>query len=209
MNRRPVWLLLLVFLVVPFQSVFGDCLYGLVLDKSGSMRPVVDQALTGARVLVEKAGARDRFFLITFADETTLEQETTGQKQEIVSALDNLVVHGHPSAVLDAVFLSAREIHERVKPTESSALVLITDGDEEASHTKLDDVLRRLRENQVQVFAIGFPHIIPKQKGKKAQKKAAELLERLAKSTGGGAWFPQSEAEVATAVDEILKRVKQ
>ena len=56
------------------------------------------------------------------------------------------------------------------------------------------------------MFAIGFPHIIPKQKGKKAQKEAAKLLELLGKASGGGAWFPRTEAEVAAAVDEIFKR---
>jgi len=63
-----------------------------------------------------------------------------------------------------------------------------------------------LRQEQLKLYVIGFPHIIPKEKGKKAQKEAVKLLERLTKSSGGKAWFPRTDAELTAAANEILKR---
>ncbi len=86
MKRLPAWLLLPVSFVLPVQCVLADCVYGIVIDRSGSMRPAVDQAVTAVRLLIEKAGPHDRFFLVAFHDEITLEQETTDQKEKIERA---------------------------------------------------------------------------------------------------------------------------
>jgi len=206
MKRPSAWLLFLLFLVVPAVHLRADCVYGLVIDTSGSMRPAIDQAVTGARLLIERSGPGERFFLVTFGEKAYLSQGVTDEKEKLLGQLDNLVVTGHPSKVLDAVFLAGNEMNKSTPPTGCRALVLITDGDDQLSHYKTDAVLRTLRQQQVEVYAIGFPHIIPREKGKKAQKEAVKLLERLTKNTGGAAWFPRTHADLTAAVDEILKR---
>jgi len=206
MKRPSVWRLFLVFLVFPAVHLRADCVYGLVIDTSGSMRPAIDQAVTGARLLIERSARHERFFLVTFGERAYLYEAVTDEKEKLLGQIDNLVVTGHPSKVLDAVFLAGSEMNKASPPSQCRVLVLITDGDEQLSYHKMDAVLRTLRQQQVKVYVIGFPHIIPKEKGKKAQKEAVKLLERLTKNTGGAAWFPRTDAELTAAVNEIVRR---
>jgi hypothetical protein len=209
MRRLSTCLLSMLFLVSPVQGTDDGCVYGVVMDRSGSMRGGIDLALRAARLLVEKTGPQDRSFVILFADNSELYAEVTDQKPQLLEQLNTVFVSGYPSRVLDALFLSAEELRKSAPTMECRALVLISDVDEQDSHSQLEDVIGILREERVRAFVIGFPQFIPEVKGQKARDSAIQLSERLARSTGGGFWFPRTDAEVMTAVNEILQLAAQ
>jgi len=147
MKRSSAWLLFLLFPLISIAHLRADCVYGLIIDTSGSMRPAIGQAVTGARLLIERSGPRERFYIVAFGEDAQLEQPATDEKKKLLSQLDNLLVRGYPSKILDVVFLSANEMKRVVPPTGCKALVLITDGDEQLSYYKKTPSSRRCARN--------------------------------------------------------------
>lgn len=72
-------------------------------------------------------------------------------------------------------------------------LILITDGEDRASKTKIDDVLKFLKDEKIQIFTIGVAD------GKLFSKN----LNRLSKETGGKSFTPKTRAEVSAVVKEL------
>jgi Ca-activated chloride channel family protein len=87
------------------------------------------------------------------------------------------------------------------------ALVLITDGGDRASFYKAEQVLKLLRERDVQVFAIGLTAELGKRNSspKDDRKKSMRLLERLTSETGGRVFYAEKVGELREAISEIEK----
>jgi Ca-activated chloride channel homolog len=80
-------------------------------------------------------------------------------------------------------------------------LLLISDGQDNSSHYKLDDVRHLLRESDVVLYSIRIAD--PIQLTGKAGAKVRHALEGLADVTGGKAFYPSKEVEF----DETFQRI--
>src|SRR5919205_2809504 len=140
-------------------------------------------------------------------------QDYTADKQSLNDALDDMFVEGGQTAVIDAVYLAAEHAGERKKndPVEDKrrrALILVTDGEDRASFYKQEQLFESLREEDVQIFVIGFVNELVKERGfitKSKRQKAMDLLDRMAKETGGRAFYPNSLSELPQIADEITR----
>src|SRR4029434_4947883 len=130
--------------------------------------------------------------------------------------LDSFYVEGGQTAIIDAVYLSAEHVSEYKKDDPLAdrrrrALIVITDGEDRNSFYKQEQLFARLREEDVQIFVIGFINELDKEAGfigKSPRDKAVSLINKLASETGGRAFFPESISELPQIANEIVRDLR-
>jgi Ca-activated chloride channel homolog len=128
---------------------------GLVLDVSGSMDGEKWSAALNAldRFLFDLLDPADEVFLYTFNSNPDLVQEWTTDRQRISRALGRIRPNGGTAmldAVSEAVPLADTGRHRK------KAVVIISDGNDTASHIDLPELKQLIRETEVMVYAIGI-----------------------------------------------------
>lgn len=191
--------------------------YGLAVDTSGSLRTQLATVLEAGKTIINANKPGDETFLVRFVgrDNTETVQDFTASKEALGDALDNMYTEGGQSAVVDAVYLSAEHVAEYKKGDESDrrrrALIVITDGEDRNSYYSQEQLFARLREEDVQIFVIGFVNELDKEAGlirKSPRQKAVNLINRLASETGGRAFFPESLSELPQIANEIIRDLR-
>ena len=192
--------------------------YGLAVDNSGSMRSQIDKVIEAAKEIVNSNKPGDETFLVRFIDSTKIEtlQDFTANKQSLMDALDSMFIEGGQTAIIDAVYLSAEHVSSYKKSDfddrRRRALILVTDGEERNSFYKKEQLFAKLREEDVQIFVIGFVNELDKDNGglirKSSREESMNLINRLAKETGGRAFFPNSLSELPNIANEIIRDLR-
>ncbi len=191
--------------------------YGLAIDTSGSLRSQIQSVIDAARIIIGSNKPGGETFIERFisSDKIEIVQDFTADKNLALDGLDNLYVEGGQTAVIDGVYLAAEHVAKYKKGDESDrrrrALIVITDGEDRNSFYKQDQLFRRLREEDVQIYVIGFVNELEKEASfvrKSAREKAINLLNRLATETGGRAFFPQSLSELPQIANEIIRDLR-
>lgn len=191
--------------------------YGLAVDTSASLRSQIQSVIDAAKTIINSNKGGDETFLVRFISSDKIEtaQDFTANKELLMDALDNLYVEGGQTALIDAVYLSAEHVSEYQKGDPSDrrrrALILITDGEDRDSFYKQEQLFARLREDDVQIFVIGFINELDKEGGfirKSPRDKAVNLMNKLASETGGRAFFPESLSELPQIANEIVRDMR-
>ena len=191
--------------------------YGLAVDTSGSLRSQIQSVIDAGKTIVNSNKAGDETVLVRFTSSDKIEtaQDFTSNKELLIDALDSLYVEGGQTAVIDAVYLSAEHVSDYKKGDDTDrrrrALILITDGEEKDSFYKQEQLFARLREEDVQIFVIGFINELDKEAGlirKSPRDKAVNLINKLASETGGRAFFPESLSELPQIANEIVRDMR-
>ena len=176
--------------------------YGLVIDNSGSVRTLLDRVITVVSDVIEANEAEDEAFLVTFVDtpKIVLRQEFTDRKSELHDATQNMFIEGGQTAILDAVKISADYLAKNAKSDvgRSRALILVTDGEDRESGSKVEDVIKLLKEQNIRVFVIAIAE----------GKIFTKLIDRLTKETGGLKLSPKTHAELKTAAGQMSAAIR-
>jgi Ca-activated chloride channel family protein len=187
-------------------------MYGLAVDTSGSLRPAFEQVINASKAIINSNKRGDETFLERFISSDKIEtiQDFTANKDALMDGLDTLYIEGGQTAVIDGVYLAAEHVAEYKKGGDDDrrrrALIVVTDGEDRASYYAETQLFQRLREEDVQIFVIGFVNELEAEKGfirKSPRDKAVALLNRLASETGGRAFFPNSISELPEIANEI------
>lgn len=191
--------------------------YGLAVDTSGSLRSQLQQVIDAAKTIINSNKSGDETFLVRFVDSEKIEtvQDFTSNKNDLIDAIDSFYVEGGQTAIIDAVYLSAEHVAQYKKGSDDDrrrrALIVITDGEERGSFYKREQLFARLREEDVQIYVIGFVNELDKEGGfirKSPREEAMNLLNRLAKETGGRVFFPESLSDLPKIADEIVRDMR-
>ncbi|HEX8130118.1 MAG TPA: VWA domain-containing protein [Pyrinomonadaceae bacterium] len=192
--------------------------YGLVVDNSGSMKTQLEKVIDATRTIIDQNKPGDETFLQRFIDSEKIEilQDFTASKDDLFDAMDKMFTEGGQTAVLDAVYLAAEHVGKHKKgdalnDRRRRALILVTDGEDRSSYYNQAKLFDFLRENDVQIYAIGFVNELDAQGGiiRKSEKdKAVNLLNKLATETGGRAFYPTSLSELPGIADEITRDLR-
>lgn len=172
---------------------------GILVDISGSMRevfPEVRQAVAGFASRLLRDG--DHYFLMTFAFEPAMRLEWNGDPGGLAGALERIVPEGGTS-LHDALVRSLEMFRGR---RGRSALVLLSDGDDNTSRTPWDAALRYARTARVPIFTIGYGIGV-------LDFFVKEHLKELAVTTGAELFVaPKKKGrldDVYTRIDEELR----
>jgi Ca-activated chloride channel homolog len=191
--------------------------YGLAVDSSGSLRSQLQSVIDAGKTIVNSNKPGDETFLIRFisSDKIDIVQDFTSHKDLLMDGLDSFYIEGGQTAVIDAVYLAAEHVSEYKRGGEDDrrrrALIVITDGEDRTSFYKQEQLFARLREEDVQIFVIGFINELDKEAGfirKSPREKATALINKLATETGGRAFFPQSISELPQIASDIVRDLR-
>jgi Ca-activated chloride channel family protein len=150
----------------------------LELDISGSMEPAVGELKAATARFLQSLRPADRVTLAGFSNSLFVLASATADSAARQAALDDL----HPAGAT-ALYDSMIRGLELLKPQASPrAMVVFTDGDDDASLATLDGVRSALESNDVVLYLIAQG---------RAEKEAAlrTALAKLTAETGGAAYF--------------------
>jgi VWFA-related protein len=173
---------------------------GIVIDNSGSMRDKRPQVNAAAINLVRTSNPQDQVFVVNFNEEYFLDQDYTGSVPKLKDALERIESRGG-TALYDAVVASSDHL-KKSAALEKKVLLVVTDGEDNASRESLEQALRRLEEqNGPTVYTIGLL-------GEEHNKRARRALREMAEDTGGVAFFPKNLDEVQAITTEIAHDIR-
>jgi len=173
---------------------------GIVIDNSGSMRDKRPSVNTSAINFVKSSNPQDKVFIVNFNEDYFLDQDYTASIPKLKDALERIEARGG-TALYDAVVASSDHL-KKSGLLEKKVLLVVTDGEDNASRESLEQAIRRLQEeNGPTVYTIGIL-------GEEHSKRARRALREMAEETGGVAFFPQSLSEVEAITQQIAHDIR-
>jgi VWFA-related protein len=150
--------------------------------------------------LVQSSNPQDKVFVVNFNEEYFLDQDYTGSVPKLKDALERIEARGG-TALYDAVVASSDHL-KKSGELEKKVLLVVTDGEDNASRESLEQALRRLEEkNGPTVYTIGLL-------GDEHSKRARRALREMAEDTGGVAFFPKDLSEVQAITSQIAHDIR-
>jgi Ca-activated chloride channel homolog len=173
---------------------------GIVIDNSGSMRDKRPAVNAAAINFVKSSNPQDKVFVVNFNEDYFLDQDYTASVPKLKDALERIEARGG-TALYDAVVASSDHL-KKSGLLEKKVLLVITDGEDNASQESLEQAIRRLQEeNGPTVYTIGLL-------AEERSKRAKRALREMAEETGGIAFFPQGLAEVDAITQQIAHDIR-
>jgi Ca-activated chloride channel homolog len=177
----------------------------LVVDNSGSMakkRPSVNKS---ALDLVEASNPNDEAFVVNFSDEAFIDQEFTSNINQLREGLSHIESRGG-TALYDAVAASADKLAADAKRPKQ-VLVIITDGEDNASTLNLEQTIRKVQQlSGPVIYCIGL--LFGDEMSRAEVRHARRALEMLSTETGGIAFFPKSLEQVDQIAAEVARDIR-
>lgn len=189
--------------ILSFQFQDLPVSMGILIDNSGSMRDkrtAVDEA---ALNLVKASNPDDEAFIVNFSDRAYLDQGFTSKIVALEKGLSRFDA-GNLTALYDAVAASADEL-SKYGTHPKQVLLIITDGADNASQLRLQQVIHRVqRLGGPVVYSIGLLYGDDPAEAKRAKT----ALEELSRETGGLAYFPASLDGVETVAAQVARDIR-
>ena len=177
----------------------------LVVDNSGSMmkkRPSVNKS---ALDLVAASNPEDEAFVVNFSDEAFIDQEFTADVSKLRDGLSHIESRGG-TALYDAVVASADKLAADAKKAKQ-VIILITDGEDNASTLNLEQTIRRVQQlSGPVIYSIGL--LFGDEMSHQEVRHARRALEMLSTETGGIAFFPKSIEQVDQIAAEVARDIR-
>lgn len=189
--------------IASFQHEDLPVSMGILIDNSGSMRDKRAAVNQAALDLIRASNPQDEAFIVNFADEAFLDQDFTSDIGKLEDGLAHVDSRGG-TALYDAVGASADELSAHSKRPKQ-VLLIITDGEDDASTSNLQQTIRRVQDLQgPTVYSIG---LLFGDSGDEA-RRARRALETLSDQTGGIAYFPRSLEAVDSVAAEVARDIR-
>lgn len=174
---------------------------GLVIDRSSSMRGRRDQVTAAGGALAAVSNPLDEFFTLNFNESVwpgLPGAAFTQDANQLRAALSAAPARGM-TALYDAIGRALD--HLQLGTRDRKALIVVSDGGDNASAHSFTDVLGQARRTNAAIYAVVF--FDPDDRDAKPQ-----VLRQLAHETGGRAFAPGDAAQVMTAFAHIAREIR-
>lgn len=176
---------------------------GLVVDHSRSMGSKLPAVAAAVNSFAHTSNRQDEMFVVDFNDDVSIElmkgKAFTSDPKELLEALGAVSARGR-TALYDAI--SEGLHHLQYAHWQKKALIIISDGGDDASRLKYSQVLAQARQSQVLIYSIVLA-------GSDNLEENPELLRKLSKDTGGIAYFPRAGESVETASANVARDLRE
>ena len=172
----------------------------ILVDVSKSMSDKIDAERAAIAEFFSNANPDDEYFAIAFSDRPRLLADSTQSVDQIQGRL-LAEETGGPTAMLDAVYLAVSKL--RSARYERKAVVIISDGGDNASQYSLREIKSMVQESDVEIYAVGlfetfFFNTIEEKLGK-------EWLGEITDATGGRTITVDNRGKVPEAAATISR----
>jgi VWFA-related protein len=176
---------------------------GIAIDASGSMRDQLPLMQKVAQDVIGQMGAADEGFVAAFTARSQVIQDFSGNQRDLTDAVGRIYAQGSTS-LLDAIESTAGYAFEKGKHRRK-ALLFITDGLEKGSFVNEEQAISALTESQEQAYFLCLPIQVSRPfSGTKTVLKPREQVERIARATGGRAFYLQSDEGASETATKIV-----
>jgi Ca-activated chloride channel homolog len=176
---------------------------GLVVDHSRSMGPKLAEVTTAIVSFAQSSNPQDEMFVVDFNDDVSLElpggKPFTHDPSELARAVSAVSARGR-TALYDAVNEGLN--HLQLAHGDKRALIIVSDGGDNASRHTYADVLALARRSQTVIYSIGLI-------GATNEEENPKLLRRLCNDTGGIAFFPEASESVTKVSARIAHDLRE
>jgi len=173
---------------------------GLVIDASDSMKDKRDRLRAAAMTFIRESNPDDETSIVSFGEDVLLEQEFTRDTRELNRALASMRSSG-ATALYDAIVQAAQYL-EQESVHEKKVLIVVTDGEDNSSKSKLQDALKAVSESKITLYTIGLLTSYSSTYGS-YNDSAKGVLKQLAEVSGGASSFPKNINEVEKVCSRI------
>jgi Ca-activated chloride channel family protein len=176
---------------------------GLVIDNSGSMRDKRPRVNEAALTLVESSNPQDEAFVVNFNDDfyLDLDKDFSNNIPELKEALERIDSRGS-TALFDAIIGSLDHLKKAGK--DKRVLLVVTDGEDNASHNSLEKTIREIQKTDTVIYTIG---LLGEEK-RKDKNNAMKALKHIAEASGGLAFFPESVDDVHAICEQVAHDIR-
>jgi Ca-activated chloride channel family protein len=175
---------------------------GIVIDGSASMLQKLPRVEAAALALVHESNPRDEAFIVNFNDQAFLDVPFTSDIQKMQQGLDRIDARGG-TAMRDAIRMALD--YSKVAATKGKrVLLVITDGNDNASRSSLDHVVRQAQQSESVIYAIG----LFSQEKRADAAQARQALKDLTSATGGLVFYPKDVGEVKQLAVDIARDIR-
>jgi Ca-activated chloride channel homolog len=187
-----------------FQREDTPVTVGLVIDHSRSMGPKLAEVATAIISFAQSSNPQDEMFVVNFNDDVSFElldgKSFTHDRAELASAISGVSADGR-TALYDAVYEGLN--HLQFAHGDKKALVVVSDGGDNASKHKYADVLALARQSQTVIYSIGLVG------APNEEDQDRRVLQRLCDDTGGIAYFPDARQTVVSVSARIAHALRE
>lgn len=172
---------------------------GILFDVSGSMS---GEKIAKARKALSRflltSHPSDEYYLIAFNSRAQLLLDRSRDADAVLRKL-TLVQPKQDTALYDAVYLGVEKVSRGTH--QKRALLIISDGQDNASRYNFGEVRRLMRESDVVTYTIGI--VSRGDTSSTLGLQGQSFLDEISSVTGGKSFYPESEVEM----DEIFERI--
>ena len=172
---------------------------GLLVDCSGSMVEVLDRAVEAGGTFIEGliTEDEDKAFVMSFADLPILMQGFTNDTERLSDALE-LLKGGNHTALYDSVAAAA----DHFSGIEGRrAVVLLTDGHDESSATRLQSSIEAAQRADIALYPVAVDLSAN-------YFRERWILNRMAQATGGKFWTINMRGDPSHIYEEIAEDLR-
>jgi Ca-activated chloride channel family protein len=182
-----------------FSDADAPVSIGILFDVSGSMSgEKIAKARKALERFINTSHPSDEYFLIAFNNRAQLLLDRTRDGESVLQKL-TLVNPKENTALYDAVYLGAEKVTRGSH--QKKAMLIISDGQDNASRYNFGEVRRLLKESDVVTYAVGI--MDGRDAGSMTGMQGQAFLDELSSVTGGKSFYPQTDVEM----DEIFERI--
>jgi len=175
---------------------------GILIDHSASMANKRDRVASASLAMVKASNPDDEVFLIDFSENADVVQDFTSNLGVLEKSLRGTRTQGE-TAMRDAVILGIEHLRAKAK-RDKRVLVVITDGEDNASIVTQQRVIEAAHQSNVIVYAIALLG----EEQPAAAARARAQLDALTLATGGRSWYPANVNEIANITPEIAHEIR-
>jgi Ca-activated chloride channel family protein len=188
--------------IAMFQQGDTPVTVGLIVDHSRSMGSLLPEVAAAVSSFAQSGNPSDEMFVVDFNDDVSVEllngKAFTDDPKELGKAVSSVRARGR-TALYDAV--AEGLLHLQLGHYERKALVIISDGGDNASVQRFSQVLALAQKSQVVIYSIGLisddGEVNP------------NVLRHFSKATGGIAYFPDHANSVTGISTQIARDLRE
>jgi VWFA-related protein len=175
---------------------------GIIIDDSGSMQSKRAGVEAAALAMVRASNPQDEVFVVNFNDDAYLDVPFTNDIRKMEQGLARIDSRGG-TAMRDAINMSLDYIKAQAK-RDKKVLMIITDGNDNASLVTLEKVVTRANQSGILLYAIG----LFSDEDRHEATKAKRALNELTSASGGVAYYPKALTEVSGLAVEVAHDIR-
>jgi Ca-activated chloride channel family protein len=189
--------------ITMFSGEHSPVAVGLVLDNSSSMLTRRQMVLAGLKAFADASQPEDQAFTVVFNEHVRRALPGTisfTNSPILLQASVTALPAGGKTALHDAVIAGLD--HLNTAAHQKRALVVLSDGEDNASRQSEEEMLRRAEQSDALIYTVSTARL-------DVNVGNEGLLRKLAHKTGGSAYTPRVEKDVVAAFADIAGKIRQ